>query len=235
MNADGTGQRDIRLSGLQPIPLESFDEVTHVDGAPYSPDGKRFAYTRSYSPSIGDNIRSEVWVAALDGSEDRMLRRGLLPRWSPNGRLIAYVEPPELSGNIAVRDGGTWLMNPRTGRRVRRIARSSLHVLDWSPHSRWLLYREGPRRAVSVMRWNGAGKRELTSTEDLVDAAFSPNGQRVIFSGTRLLADDAQQHAIWTMTARGTQRRRIFEGPRESDGNVYQAAPSLSWQARPDD
>jgi Tol biopolymer transport system component len=224
MNADGSRQRVVAAGS----------------GPSFSPDGKHFTYTRTYSPSIGDNIRREIWVAAVDGSEDRMLRLGSMPRWSPNGRLISYVEPPVLSGNIAVRGRGTWLMEPRTGQRVRRIARNSLGVLDWSPDARRLLYlpvHSPSRFGLRVMRANGTGKRRLTSPpalKELVDAAFSPNGRRIVFSGTRRVGDGEQQHAIWTMTGRGTQRTQIFGGQRESPEDAYQGAPSLSWQARPD-
>jgi Tol biopolymer transport system component len=209
-------------------------------GPSFSPDGKHFTYTRTYAPPVGDGISSEIRVAALDGSEDRMLRLGSLPRWSPNGRLIAYVEPAERAGDIAVRGRGTWLMDPLTGRRVRRIARSSLNVLDWSPDARRLLYlpAHSPSRfGLRVMRANGTGKWRLTpppGLTELVDAAFSPNGRRIVLSGTRRVGEGEQQHAIWTMTACGRQRRQIFGGERELEEDAYQGAPSLSWQARPD-
>jgi Tol biopolymer transport system component len=110
-------------------------------------------------------------------------------------------------------------------------------VLDWSPDSRWLLYLpwDGPRHVLRVMRANGSGKRRLPSAPQvkwLVDASFSPTGRRIAFSGTRDVANGEQQHAIWTMTVRGKQRRRIYEGVRSSDLD-YGAPSDLSWQARP--
>jgi Tol biopolymer transport system component len=239
MNADGSRQRDIVLTALQPIPLTNFNEVTLVSDPSFSPDGKRFVYTRSYSPSIGDNIRVEIWVAALDGSEDRMLRRGSGPLWSPDGLRIVYSEPPELSGNTAVKDGGTWLMRPETGDRTRRIARRSLRVLDWSPSARRLLYLPSYSTCCTtipelhVMRADGTRRRRLTSRPNLRvhDAAFSPDGRRIAFSGTRYLSGEEQQDGIWIMSTRSRRPRRIFAGATTTDEDRLMSPPSLSWQA----
>lgn len=228
MKADGSREHEVPLRRLPPGTPQRSD--AYVSDASYSPDGKHFVYTRYFARN-GDNARSELWVAAIDGSGDRRLQRaGRVPHWSPNGRLIAYTSP-EVPGDSAASDIGTWVINPRTGRRV-RIARRPVQLLDWSPDSRRLLYL-GPNRLL-VMRANGSGRRRLPSiplVAYLGDASFSPNGRRIAVSGTRRYRDGEQQHAIWTMTVGGTQRRQIYAGVRVID--LDWGPPSgLSWQAR---
>ena len=89
MRADGSGERSL------PIPVDP----PFLGAMSFSPDGRHFAFTRQ-APSTAWPP-STVWVATLNGRENRSLRAGWLPRWSPNGRTIAYVDP----------DKSTWLMD----------------------------------------------------------------------------------------------------------------------------
>src|SRR3954468_5720313 len=61
-----------------------------------SPDGRRVAYTISRVDEEANAYRTAIWVAPLDGSaEPRQFTSGerndVSPRWSPDGRWLAFV------------------------------------------------------------------------------------------------------------------------------------------------
>src|SRR5664279_2518488 len=71
-------------------------ELTGVGDPRISPDGSRVAYVVSTVDRDSNEYRSAVWVATLDGSEEpRSFTAGekndTSPRWSPDGRWLAFV------------------------------------------------------------------------------------------------------------------------------------------------
>ena len=71
------------------------------------PDGGAVAYTLTTADRESDANRSEVWLAA-PGAEPRRLAEGSAPRWSPDGRTLAFLRPvdgvPQL--HLLPMDGG---------------------------------------------------------------------------------------------------------------------------------
>ncbi|HUA72781.1 MAG TPA: S9 family peptidase [Solirubrobacteraceae bacterium] len=80
-----------------------------------SPDGRRVAFVVSAADEQEDRLRSSIWVAALDGSSAaRSFTAGptdTSPRWSPDGRWLAYIsvtegQPEDAHVRLAPLDGG---------------------------------------------------------------------------------------------------------------------------------
>ncbi|WP_344482237.1 S9 family peptidase [Nonomuraea monospora] len=71
------------------------------------PDGGAVAYTLTTVDVEADENRAEVWLA-VPGAEPRRLARGSAPRWSPDGRTLAFLRPvdgkPQL--HLLPMDGG---------------------------------------------------------------------------------------------------------------------------------
>jgi len=92
--ADAAGN----LQNLYRIPVlggNSKQLVRDVDVGPvFSPDGQRMAYLRANDPDVGKYL---ILTANSDGSDEKVLYTGPTPfpswlAWSPDGKLIAYVQ-----------------------------------------------------------------------------------------------------------------------------------------------
>jgi Tol biopolymer transport system component len=219
--------------------------------ASFAPDGRHVAFMH----------RGSIWTAASGGTDLHRLRSMLRcdlevrdcvdfqrPRWSPNGKLIAFEShssgggsgvPPEI-------EEGIWLMSARTGKLVRRIASGGYDV-DWSPNSRQLVYRtefeqQGTGDASGGDIWivsaNGQDSRTLISRRRRAETSptWSPDGRWVAWISLRLGADsdDFEINAsLWRVGLHGGQPRKLtrLRSPDAYEGEFL--LPKLAWQALP--
>jgi Tol biopolymer transport system component len=191
----------------------------------FAPDGRHYAYQpRPQSKYIRR--------ARLNGRGDRVLGVGQSPLWSPSGRTIAYFRK------------GIWIMNARTGKRVRRVASQDFMPLDWSPDGRRLLCFRYTRKSVGddydtdlfVVPANGRrSPRRLIRTPRRAEihAAWSPNGRRVVFAARTAPAPSFWQVSIWSVRKDGTREKRIWQAPAfhvEDEDRAAGRHVSVTWQ-----
>src|SRR5207244_3421163 len=107
----------------------------------WAPDSKHLAYV------CDQGAHEEVHVVDVDSHEDRTVTHAgapeSAPRFSPDGKLLAYVRGP----------GARWLcVEPVAGGEERVVAEGpALSVASWSPDSHWLAFT----------------KRDLANTSDV--------------------------------------------------------------------
>jgi len=235
MSADGSEARRL------PSPRFEADPLRRISGQPsFSPDGHRAVFKVSAESDEGDSDDSDViWIAALDGSGARQVRAGRAPRWSPDGRLIAYITP----------GGALGLLDPGTERPtlVRRFSRHFVESVDWSPDGRRLLMVMSPRYTTAanslatVVAADTTSRltrialpRRVRSPWDVWQAVWSPDGRRIAFVaywryGPGSDREGSLRAAVWVMRARGGRLKRFIRGGFLSD--VAEASPDvLSWQ-----
>jgi Tol biopolymer transport system component len=227
MPPDGSRREHVPL-GLRPnrlAPGVGFPRIEALRPS-FAPDGRRFVYTRSVERFSG--IVSDLWVARLDGSGHRRLRRARSARWSPDGRHIAYVTNNATLGIATI-----------SGERVRLLARQ-VGAVDWSPDGRQLVftsYSDGDVGVddVFVVGVDGGEPRQLTFTPHVAETsvAWAPSGRRFAFTQVRSFPSrEQEQGSVWTMDPDGGGLRQIYQQPRQLHEDPDLGAPGLSWQPR---
>ena len=115
-------------------------KILHVDAPTLSPDGAWVAYTVAHVDPEDDKSITNLWMVSWDGTEDIQLTAGKesagSPRWSPDGRYLAFTSSREGEGKGAQ----VWLLNRRGGeaRQLTKVA-EELEDYRWSPDSKQLL------------------------------------------------------------------------------------------------
>jgi dipeptidyl aminopeptidase/acylaminoacyl peptidase len=70
---------------------EDILSVRSAGDAQPSPDGHFVAFVVNELDAVADTARSSIWIVPSEGGSPRRLTQGNEPRWSPDGRSLAFV------------------------------------------------------------------------------------------------------------------------------------------------
>jgi Tol biopolymer transport system component len=187
--------------------------ITHGGGyaqsPSWAPDGSRIVFSPSggrFGQSTDPSCTPNMWVARPDGSGlRRVVRAGVEPAYSPDGRRIAFVRPD-------ARDRPWLYIAGSSGRGVHRIGLGA-HP-SWSLDGRYLVIELGAGLNRVADLWlvrvtDGLATR-LTRTSSVSEQgpAWSLDGRWIAFSMVRNGFQD-----IYAMPASGGRPHAITHGP----------------------
>jgi Tol biopolymer transport system component/tRNA A-37 threonylcarbamoyl transferase component Bud32 len=176
-----------------PLPPQHVVQLTTLRnslwGPTFSPDGQQVAFC--WMGEKGDNW--DIYVKRVDAPEILRLTNGpevdVKPSWSPDGRLIAFVQVPSWGEGAKAR---IRVISPLGGasRKISDLPEDGR--LSWSPDGRWLAARrwrepgetEPEDGAIYLVPLDGGKPRVLTRPAppgDDWDPDFSPDGRRVAY------------------------------------------------------
>lgn len=122
-------------SGLK---VEDLFRFKRVSDPQVSPDGKTVAYTVTTYDREKNVGSTQIWTVSIDGGEPRQLtstgRTNARPRWSPDGKQLAFVSNRDGQSQI-------WLIDAGGGeaRKLTTIATEAADLI-WSPDGANLLF-----------------------------------------------------------------------------------------------
>lgn len=149
------------------------------------PDGRTIVFD-----ALGD-----IWAVPIEGGEAKPLTRGLAwdsqPRWSPDGRSIAFVSDREGGDNV-------WIMGA-DGSKPRAVSEEKENLVHnpwWSPDGDYIAAKKDftsarsiPAGEIWLFHAGGGGGLQITERPNgprdqktMADPAFSPDGRHIYYS-----------------------------------------------------
>jgi Tol biopolymer transport system component len=203
---------DLRLGPAAGAAQIRFTPSTKLDRNPqFSPDGERVAFSSDRS---GENA---IWVSDEQGRYPlRLTSFGrkvtvLAPRWSHDGKEIAFDFNREDTENVDI-----YVMSA-SGGPARQVTTSPAidATSSWSRDGRWIYFASNRTSSWQVWKVPSSGKeagnaRQVTRGGGF--AAIESTDGHVYF--TRTIAD--QQHSIWRIPVEGGPEEVVVEGYRSS-------------------
>ncbi|HEX6482029.1 MAG TPA: S9 family peptidase [Ktedonobacteraceae bacterium] len=257
---DATVHTTVQVPAVQatitppPHPFVQVDDLTtlRIASEPQiSPDGSLIAFTVQESNSSTNSSSSSIWFVhskaakgetawqvTNGGEEAHRAWHDIMPRWSPDGNILAFLS--DRSGSMQI------YLLPMQGGEARQLTRLSQGVTEysWRPdgkalvvHSSWkpeddrnlpdtsaiavvytrldeqwdgMGYKQGRHQQLWLVPLDGDARRLTSEPVDLVQSCWSPDGTEIAFCANRRADPDLSvSMALWVLNLASGQMRRL--------------------------
>jgi dipeptidyl aminopeptidase/acylaminoacyl peptidase len=223
---------DAARRSLSPDDLYLIQDVTDPQ---VSPDGGWVAYVLTTNDREADEERSAIWMVRWDGTQRLALtpaaEQTAQPRWSPDGRYLAFLEAPAGSDKVQI------MLQDRRGGDARQLTTVTGEIggYVWAPDGRRIAY---------AMVQNDAGPAPKPIVIDAfhfkqdADGYLGAGGERHLYlldvesKASRKLTGDPKYNEdlpVWSPDGRSIAFVRTHEQGTDQDGredvDVIEAQP----------
>ncbi len=151
----------------RPIEIRDLGKIKYVGDPQISPDGSTTAYVVTEADISEKKYRSAIWLAATNGSWCRRFTqsnaRDSSPRWSPDGRRLAFLSDRAEQPQIFV--------VPLDGGEARQITdlKHGVGELVWSPDGLRIAFSSkiGPKGPVSLSKQTPEERKQEENSSDV--------------------------------------------------------------------
>ena len=217
--------------------LHSIDvfQLEYTDDVQISPDGSSIVYVRVSHDIMTDRARRNLWIVNADGTNNRPLRSEaknfMSPRWSPDGKRLAYVSAAEGSPQLYVR----WIDTGQTALLTNLVQAPG--AIAWSVDGKSIAFTQlvpakKPPLATPPEKPEGAQWAPPVKVIDSV--VYRADGEGYLESG--------YQH-VFVVSAEGGTPRQLTDGEFNDDGPlsftpdnkrlVFSANRGADWERDP--
>lgn len=223
VNVDGSGLTALVPSGCPDVCGDA------MEGAGWSPDGRRIAFTRSiFHGSSTRPTNIELWLANVDGSGARRLTHESLEpvgggpgvqdndvSWSPDGSRLVFTRWVHRIGDGL--DQFTVNTMKPDGRDLRQVTPNDVQAGEpvWSPDGSLIAFqsppdKEGVPKGLYTISPDGTGMTSLTievGDRDSDHPTWSPDSRWIAFS--HLSSESPKSSDLYVVGRDGTRPRPI--------------------------
>lgn len=183
------------MAVAQPRPFGEADveRVRAVGDARLSPDGTRVAWVRGTTSVATNTTQSDIVVTTVANGADVASFAGSSPRWSPDGRQLAFAGARGDRSGIWIRDldRGAERFLVATPQTDAWLGRGTAKNFEWSPDGRWIAY--------------------VASTEPVASSSDVAAYSRIMFK-TRTGFTDGRRTHLWLIASSGGEPKLLTPG-----------------------
>ena len=186
-----------------------------------SPDGKRIVYVRQFTDVMTDRRCSNIWIVNADGTDHRPLTTGNFsdgsPRWSPDGKQLAYISSRDGMPQIYRR----WMDTGETAKLTNLTQAPS--GLNWSPDGKWLSFTMlVPEAPASIIKMPAApeGAKWAEPAKVIDKLVYRYNGVGYLKPG---------YNHLFVLPAEGGTPRQVSSGKFQHGGGQVWGASDAVW------